>query len=681
MSDAKTLAAEKLESSGLTLADAKLLNITWSEHGNKVDKIYPDVPVLIFNYMDVVTGKPFTFKPHWPDYQRIRLLKDPAGFAAQTVKKPVRYLQPRDSGVAAYFPTNIDWKPILDDPGESLIITEGELKSAKACKEGFPTIGLGGVHSFKSSTYDLLFLPELDAVNWVKRKVYICFDSDTKTNQNVCNALNELAETLAKRGALPYVLPMPEMEGYAKTGLDDYLLEHPAAEFITLLTTAAQSLTATKVLFEYNKTHLWVANPGVIFKKGNGSKIAPAALGHHGTTDYAEKYVTTTGVAMRAVSAITAWLRWPLRTEVEALTYAPGQAQIVEPGTCNSAWNTWPGWGCEPKKGSVAPFTKLIDNLFKGAPDIHKQWFLQWLAYPIQHPGTKLFTCVMLWGVRHGTGKSFIGYTMREVYGAKNFGAITQGSLEGQFNEWAENKQFIMGDDITGSDKRHDSDRLKTFITQKEVRLNIKHIQSYVIPDCMNYYFTANGPTGLFLEDDDRRSFVHEITADPFPDEFYAEYQVWLNSSGPSAIFYYLLNEVDCSTFNPAAPAMRTAAKERMIADVRSDLAEWVNRLLTTPEEILRVGQINLHHDMFTNKDLLALYDPEGKSKTTANGLGRELRRVGARYAQDGNTIKTKKETNRFYIIRNREKWLTASLTEIQQHLNDAPIPIAKKKY
>jgi hypothetical protein len=681
MSDAKTLAAEKLESSGLTLADAKLLNITWAENGQKLDASYPTVPVLVFHYMDPATGKPFQYAPEWPEYTRIRTLKDPAGFASQTKQKPLRYKQPPDSGLAAYFPSNINWKKILDDPSEPIIITEGELKASKACKEGFATIGLGGVNSFTGAKHGIGFLKELDSVNWVKRRVTICYDSDTQTNENVANATNTLAERLAARGAVVQVLPMPGLEGYEKTGLDDFLLEQKADGLTALMDASVKSLTAVRQLWSLNDLYVYIQNPGIIFKKPTGQKISPSLfMASEIPMDFSEQYMTTNGVALRQVSLSTAWLKWPLRHKVETLTYAPGKEQLIEPGSYRSAWNTWPGWGIEPTKGSVKPFIELIDHLFTGASREAKQWFLQWLAYPLQHPGTKLFTSVLLWGVRHGTGKSIIGYTMGKIYG-KNFTELNQQNIDGNFNEWAENKQFVMGDDITGTDKRHDSDRLKKLITQKEIRLNIKHVQSFVIPDCINYYFTANGPTTLFLEDDDRRSFVHEITADPLGEAFYKKYDAWLHGDGPAALFHYLVNEVDCSAFNPAAPALRTEAKERMIADVRSDIGEWVNMLLTNPEEILKVGQISLHHDMFTNKELLALYDPEGRSKVTANGLGRELRRVGVHYALGGNTIKTKKEVNRFYIVRNKEKWEGSKLAEIQTHLNDAPTPMAKKKY
>jgi hypothetical protein len=677
MAEAKELATKKLESSGLTLADAKQLHITYVESATTVDKSYPPLPALVFNYMDPRTGKPFTFKPHWPEYSRVRILKEPGGFDAQSKKKPLRYLQPPDSGIAAYFPTNVAWDDILDDPNEPLIITEGELKAAKACKEGFATIGLGGVQSYKSAKSGFMLLPELEQINWIKRRVFICYDSDTRTNENVCNALNELAEVLASRGAIPYVLPMPSVIDDGKTGLDDYLVVRNTESFQTLMDDTAQILTLAQPLFNISNKYVYVKNPGIVLVRDTGQKVAPSAFKDHAlTTEFAEQYLSPSGaISIRSVSAAAAWLKWPLRVEADQLTYMPGHEQLVEQHG-RKQWNTWPGWGCSPEEGVVQPFLDLIEHLFKN-DNAARDWFIKWLAYPLQYPGTKLFTSALLWGVKHGTGKSLIGYTMGAIYG-KNFTELNQKDLYDGFNEWAENKQFVMGDDVTGSDKRHDSDRLKKFITQKELRLNIKHVQSFTVPDCINYYFTANGPTALFLEDDDRRAFIHEIVSPPLDEAFYVDYGLWLETTGPAALFNYLMHEVDCSDFNPAAPAYRTAAKERMIADVRSDLGAWVSALLTSPEEILKVGQIDLHHDLYTNRELLNLYDPDGKTGTTANGLGRELRRVGIIYALGGKPITAKGKTDRYYIVRNLEKWGFALPAAIQAHLNDAPVKTKK---
>lgn len=135
-------------------------------------------------------------------------------------------------------------------------------------------------------------------------------------------------------------------------------------------------------------------------------------------------------------------------------------------------------------------------------------------------------------------------------------------------------------------------------------------------------------------------------------------YQLWLDSGGAEAIFDYLLG-LELGDFNPAAPAYRTAAKERMINTGRSDLASWVRQLLAVPDSVLKVGGIPLDKDLFTSKELLELYDPLGKTGTTANGLARELSRAGFRQVQDGRPIRLSDGSQaRYYAVRHMEHWL-----------------------
>jgi hypothetical protein len=65
-------------------------------------------------------------------------------------RKPRRYVQHRASGVHAYFARlpGYNWAAIADDPTVAVAIVEGELKALKACIEGLPTIGIGGVDCF-----------------------------------------------------------------------------------------------------------------------------------------------------------------------------------------------------------------------------------------------------------------------------------------------------------------------------------------------------------------------------------------------------------------------------------------------------------------------------------------------------------------------------------------------------
>ncbi len=653
----QTLCVEKLQSSGLTEADAKKLKIEFID-GKKLPTLHPSFKPftsLKLNYLRP-DGNPLQDWPSAPPFYRIRYLETSTAFDALTEKKPLRYVQEPNTAPAAYYPGNQDWT-LLDNPDAPLILTEGELKAAKACKEGFPTIGLGGVYNWRSNKLGLTWLESLNYVVWVRRNVYICFDSDYRTNSMVCLALVELAEKLHRRGAYVHLVNLPQLPGYEKIGLDDFLVAAGASandQFAGLLN-EAEPLGLTKPLFHLNSQYVYIKNPGLIIDQESHFKVSPAAFKEHlqAPLNYQERQLKADGkVSFKAVSAAAAWLRWPLRMEAIKLTYEPGKDRFVD-----GCFNVWTGWGAQPKKGVVKPFIELVDHIFSNAEPEAKLWFLRWCAFPLKYPGTKLFSSVVIHGIRHGTGKSLLGYTMGRIYG-QNFTEISQMDLHASFNEWAEARQFVLGDDVTGSNKRADADFLKKMITQRELRLNPKYIPAYTVPDRINYFFTANHPDSFFLEDDDRRFFVHEVQVGPLPEEFYVEYDLWLDTEGAAAVFQYLL-DLDLGDFNPAAPAFKTAAKERMIANVQSDLAGWVRQLIATPDHVLRIGKLPLKHDLFSSKELLMFYDPSGGTGTTANGLGRELARAGIRQVMNGRPIRLKDGSQaRLYAVRNAEKWL-----------------------
>jgi hypothetical protein len=112
-------------------------------------------------------------------------------------------------------------------------------------------------------------------------------------------------------------------------------------------------------------------------------------------------------------------------------------------------------------------------------------------------------------------------------------------------------------------------------------------------------------------------------------------------------------------------------AKERMIANVQSDLAGWVRQLIATPDHLLKVGEIVLDKDLFTSKELLSFYDPTGHTGTTANGLGRELARAGVRQINGGKPIRVADGSQgRYYAVCNVDKWLSAQPQTAVEHLD-----------
>lgn len=654
LAEVKKAMQAKLELSKLTMKDADLLHMQ-AYTASEVEKRFPTLPAhragVFIPYFDMA-GRPTKFF-------RFRYLEfgHDRGFKALVADqlKQLRYGQPKGSVNEIYLPPFIDWLDYAKDVAKPIVITEGELKAACATKHGVPTIGLGGVWSFKSSAQHQPLLEQFKNIVWRDRVVYICYDSDASSNPQVIKAANALARELMLLGAVPHVLFVPAVAVGTKCGLDDYIVVKGVDCLLQEVLLPSEMWRASQELHKLNEEVVYVVDPGLILKMENLQRMTARAFVDHAYADriYYEELVSEKGTKMQERSAAKEWLKWPQRSKVTRITYEPGQERVV-----NGQLNTWSGWGCLPKQGSVTPWTKVLDYLFLGAKDEDRKWFEQWLAYPLQFSGEKLYSASVFWGIHHGTGKSLVGYTMFKIYGS-NATEIGDRDLYSNHNEWAEHRQFVMGDEITGGDKRNTADRMKSMITQRQLRLNPKYVPSYVVPDHINYYFTSNHPDAFFLEDTDRRFFIHEVKARPLEQDYYKAYMNWLEQEhGAEHLFWHLLT-LDLTGFDPQGHAPITASKMEMIDTGRSDLGSWVARLREDPDRVLRLGAKELKYTLFTSEELRMIYDPGQQTRVTANGLAREMRRAGFSKVYDGMGVLTQVSgQQRLWAVRDAEKLL-----------------------
>lgn len=672
------LGKEKLASSGISVSMAEKMGMYEIPSAKLLDTHLDARPALVMPYFGL-DGEKAQAHPKWPDFYRARYLDKGTGFAAlATEKGDQRYAQPPRTGVCAYFPKLLDWDAIAKDTSTPILITEGELKAAAGCAEEWATIGLGGVWNFRASSQGYFFLPELEKVKWIRRNVYIVFDSDFAEKQAVCFAINSLAEELLERGALPHVVILPEVyEDDRKTGLDDFLMEAKEGDLVRLLE-EAQPLTLARALWKMNRGVAYVRNPGMVVQLDDGLKMTPSAFKEHSdwsTAVGSEQKVTADGdLVIKKVPAAAAWIKWPLRRSVRKVTYSPGEPRITEA----NEFNQWEGWGVTPRKGSVKPFLDLVKHLFKDMEPEAMEWFLDWCAYPIQNPGVKLFTSVLVWGVEQGTGKSLIGYTIGEIYG-KNFKEITDEDLESGYTAWAENKQFVLGDEISGSDNRQFANKLKRMVTQRSMTINVKFVPQYDVPDCINYYFTSNHADAFFLSDKDRRGFIVEVIGPGLPDKFYQEYDNWLwNEGGPAFLMQWFLERKISKKFSPSARAPATQAKARMIKAGKGELTGWIDDLLEMPAQVLVLGKLRHTRDLFTSAELLSIFrNQHPDSRVTAIGLGKQLSNAGVGQAAGGSPLRSPDGSQgRYYIIRNRDRWAKETdRKKLEAHLKKPLVP------
>ncbi len=652
---------EDLARSGLDERDAKAMRLRPHARG-ELPAVNPPGAGYVIPYFDA-SGAPRA------DLYRYRFLEDTRrkGFGALGSEKSRRYTQPSGTPPGVYWPPFASWGRLIGDATVPLVITEGEKKSAISSKMGVPCLGLGGVWSFRSKAMGVKMLPELEDVTWKGRKVYIAYDSDAVRNTQVCAAENSLAEALTKRGAEVYVVRLPDNDDATKLGLDDFLVQFGANMFVSLCE-ATEPFAMGSALHKLNAEVIYVQDPGLVMVRATHQPLRPSDFVNHRFADrqYTRSVVGANGnTKLEERQAAADWLKWSSRSTARRIVFAPGEDEVTPDG----AFNLWKGWTTTPKRGSVALWAELLDFLCDGSP-VARKFVEQWAAYPIQNPGTKMHNAVVMWGLAKGTGKSLLGYILGDLYGDAYY-EIDDSHIEGSaaFNEWARNRHFVLGDEISGNSARRVANRIKALITREKLEINIKNIPQYSVRDCINYYFTANHPDCFYMEDGDRRLFIHEVLAtQPLPKEFYHKVIAWRRSeAGRQALMHHLLYGVNTEDFDPHAPPPVTTAKLDMIEDTRSELEAWLVDIVRHPEAVCQKFG---NSDIVSVLELMILYEADNRPRVAPGLVGRKLKTVGATVLRPKDSPSGQIFANgkllRFVALRNVTRWTQAKSETIR---------------
>lgn len=140
--------------------------------------------------------------------------------------RPVKYESPTGCGNRLDCPPRC--RQMLGDPKVPLWVTEGSKKADALASRGACAVSLAGVWGFKGKNRSggVTFLADWDYIALKGRTVYLAFDSDIVTKEPVRRALRYLAEHLERKGGKIRIIQLPQLEGQAKTGIDDYLIRY-----------------------------------------------------------------------------------------------------------------------------------------------------------------------------------------------------------------------------------------------------------------------------------------------------------------------------------------------------------------------------------------------------------------------------------------------------------------------
>ena len=366
---------------------------------------------------------------------------------------------------------------------------------------------------------------------------------------------------------------------------------------------------------EINQKYAWIEANASIYRLEYGDFIEPAKF----KTQMDNQTVSVNvGGNSKKFGIGTAWLKQPERRQHRQLVMRPSSGTVTD----DNCLNEWKGFAVTPREGDYKPFIILMKRLMPERAAL--LYVLEWLAHLIQHPDVKMHVSLAFWSRKQGVGKNLLFECISRIIGVAHATVIGQAELGSEFNGWANRKVLVIGDEVSKSDRRQDTDKLKGLITGSTLYVNEKYQPAREVPNLLNFIFLSNHHDALFVDDADRRYFVWEIAADRLPDSDAKILADWRDNGGLGALLHFLQHH-DISGFNPKAPAPMTAAKQQMVQDNRSDLETWLADLMASD-----VAQV-LGREVLSGHELANRYDQEMSRKgTSAKTMTGAAKRLGA---------------------------------------------------
>jgi putative DNA primase/helicase len=252
------------------------------------------------------------------------------------------------------------------------------------------------------------------------------------------------------------------------------------------------------------------------------------------------------------------WLNDPRRRIVDATQVVFDPTGASDPDT---TVNLFRGFAMKPKRGDCSKQLALLYYLC-GESDANFDWVLKWLAYPLQHPGAKMQSALMLHGPE-GTGKNTFFGAIRQIYGDYG-GVISQSELEDKHNGWASAKLFLIGNEVVSrAELYHQKGKLKNMITETEWVINEKHLPHRIEANHCNFTFFSNALQIAALDRDDRRYMIL-WTPPPREPAFYQAVAAEQRAGGIQGLYDYLLH-YDLAGFDAHSKPLLTEAKQDLI--------------------------------------------------------------------------------------------------------------------
>lgn len=220
------------------------------------------------------------------------------------------------------------------------------------------------------------------------------------------------------------------------------------------------------------------------------------------------------------MDAAKAWLKHPAcATYLGGVYFKPvpfGEPDPFENDPPNARrFNLWQGFLVQPKKGTVKKqkLTELIYlHIFEvicSSDDDLFAYVIYWIAYTIQNPDKPAGVALIMRGDK-GTGKGILGNFLLTLWGSHGV-QIGSTSLTKKFNAQLSDASFVFADEVFVSGSKQDEATLKMLVTEPQMVIEPKGIDSYSQPNYLKILMATNENYAVPATKDERRYCVVDV--------------------------------------------------------------------------------------------------------------------------------------------------------------------------
>jgi putative DNA primase/helicase len=239
--------------------------------------------------------------------------------------------------------------------------------------------------------------------------------------------------------------------------------------------------------------------------------------------------------------------------------------------------NTYDGLPLEPVRDDAACANLVwLISFLCNHDEASRDWLVRWLAYPLQHPGAKMDTAVLMHSIMEGSGKSLLfADALGALYG-QYAATVGQTQLESNFNAWQSRKLWAVFEEVVSRDQRYNQvGKIKHLITGKTVRMESKFINGWEEANHMNAVFLSNEILPWPISESDRRILVM-WPMETLPAARQKAIGAELRNGGVAALYAWLL-AVDLGDLDQRTRPPKTEARERLVALSRAAWQTFVH--------------------------------------------------------------------------------------------------------